>query len=463
MASAPDMIRKLAIRHVAYPMAEAIKRWPLRRYLRELHESQWWTPDELRELQDRRLAALVEHAYSTVPFYRDLFDQHGLKPEDVRTVDDLSKLPILTKDTIRAAFPERMTSTAFDANKLVTMSSSGSTGEPFKYYISQDEKARKWAGLFRFWTWCGWEIGDRYALLVAFPLKAFKGSGVLSSLESRFSGVLSIPAFELYKHNAREYVEKLVGFSPSMVRGYASSLHHLAEVMRERGETLHLNAVCSTGETLFDSQRDVIEKAFQTKVYNGYGGEGMEIAGECDHGGMHINAESLILEVVDPDGNRCPPGTLGQVVLTDLNHYSMPFIRYNIQDVASVSEGVCPCGRGLPLIENLSGRLTDVGITPSGKAILAHHFTGLFMKVPQAADSFQVVQERPDLFIISIVPGSGFDEVRESILTQIQEHVGPDVTVDLRVVESIPTTAAGKRRFFISKCGLRAAGINEEQ
>ena len=416
-----DALRGLAIRHIGFPLAETVKHWPLRRYLNDLQESQWLSPAQIRDVQNQKLVRLMEHAYATVPFYRDTLDQRGLKPKDIQGVDDLPKLPILTKNAIRAAFPDRMVSSSFDQNALVLMSSSGSTGEPFKYYLSQDEKARKWAGLFRFWTWAGWELGDRYATLGGFPLQAFKGKSIMSALEGRFSGVLSIPAFNLYDHNAREHVDKLVAFKPCMLRGYASSLHHLATILEKRGEQIELNAVCSTGETLFDFQRELVEQVFQTKVYDGYGGEGMEVAGECDRGKLHINDESLIVEIVDPEGNRCAPGTPGQIVLTDLNRISMPFIRYNIQDIASVSDEQCSCGRGLTVMDDLSGRLTDVGITPSGKVIVVHFFTGLFMKLAPKVESFLVVQEQPDTLVVSIVPGQGFEEVRDTIRERIQE------------------------------------------
>ncbi|MCE5198300.1 MAG: hypothetical protein ABFD54_11665 [Armatimonadota bacterium] len=454
------MLSKFVIKHIAYPVAEHLKNWPLRKYLEELNESQWLTAEQIRELQNNKLANLIQHSYETVPFYRQLMDERGLEPQDIRTIDDLVKLPILTKNAIRAAFPEKMLSSKYDANKLVIMSSSGSTGEPFKYYMSQDEKARKWAGLFRFWTWSGWDIGDRYATMLGSPLRAFKNSRLGAFIEDRFSGVMSIPAFELYNNNAHACVDRLLEFNPVMLRGYASSLYYVAQIIIKRGLDVRLKAICSTGETLFDFQRESIESAFHCKVFNGYGGEGMEIANECEHSGFHVNAESVIAEVVDANGNRCAPGVLGQLVLTDLNHYSMPFIRYNIQDMASVSQEACLCGRGLPMLSNLSGRLTDVGITPSGKVIVVHFFTGMFMKLAPAVTGFQVIQERPNLFSISVVPGSGFNTVKDEVLQKTLEYVGPDVKVEMNIVKSIPVTAAGKRRLFISTCGLKAAGLS---
>ncbi len=450
------------VKKIGLPMAERLRGMYVGRYLKELLRTQWLSLDEIRSIQDAKLTKLIDHAYRTVPFYREVMDKCGLVPDDITCVDDLPKLPILTKDIIRANYPDKMISTVFDASKLVVMTSSGSTGEPFRYVLSDDEKAIKWAGLYRFWKWAGYEMGDRIVNLTAFPPKAFKHNKLIGFLESRFSGMLGLPAFDLYDKNASEYVEKIAAFKPNTLRGYASTLYYLAEIMSGKGVSLKLNSVCTTGETLFEFQRELMESVYGCKVYDGYGGEGMETAGQCGHDpGYHINAENIILETVGPDGAVCGPGVEGQVVLTDLNRYAMPFIRYNIQDVAVKSDRICSCGRGLPMLEKVSGRLSDIGITPSGKPIYVHFFTLMFSKITPEVVSFQIVQERPDVMVVAIVPGKGFDAVRGDILSKIQAYVGDDVTLKLELVDEIPTTLGGKRRYLISKCGIQPAAMSE--
>jgi phenylacetate-CoA ligase len=447
------------VKRIGLPIAEQLRGMHVSKYLGELLRTQWLSSDELRHLQNAKLARLIDHAYRTVPLYREIMDRGGLCPADITCVEDLPKLPILTKEIIRANYPDKTISSAFDASKLIVMTSSGSTGEPFRYSITNDEKAVKWAGLYRFWNWAGYEMGDRIVNLTAFPPRAFKGSKVIGFLESRFSGILGLPANELYKDNADEFVAKIAAFRPKTIRGYASSLYYLAEAMSEKGVKMDVNSVCTTGETLFDFQRELMESFYGCRVYDGYGGEGMEIAGQCgEDPGYHISAESVILETVGPDGKVCEPGVEGQVVLTDLNHYSMPFIRYNIQDMAVRSDRVCSCGRGLPMLDKLSGRLTDIGVSPSGKSIHVHFFTALFMRIAPRVTSFQIVQERPDLIVVTVVPGEGFDQAREEIVSTTQGYVGADVQVELVIVDEIPPTSGGKRRLFISKCGIRAAG-----
>ena len=451
------MIREVIVRHIGFPVAEKLKGWPVSKYLRELERSQWLSPEEITKLQNEKLAEITRYAYDTVPFYKRLFNDRGMKPSDVQTIDDLPRLPILTKEDMRKNLDD-LVSSDYKKSELVEASSSGSTGEPFQYYISEDEKARKWAGLYMLWNWAGFKMGDRHINFVAGPHRAFKSSRPLLWLESKLSGMRTISALELYEGNADEFLKEFARFKPKMIRGYASSLYYLAQSVKRHVIPLTAKAVCTTGETLFEFQRELIESVFKSKVYDGYGGEGMVIAGQCGcSSGYHINAADVILEIVDSSGRRCPPGVQGQVVLTDLNRHSMPFIRYNVQDVATFSDAICSCGRGFPMLSSIAGRLTDIGVTPSGKSIVVHFFTGMFMKMAPHVNGFQVVQEQPGLFVLNIVPGIEFETVRQEILDKTCAYVGSDVDVQIQVVDHIPATTAGKRRLFISKCGIPAA------
>jgi len=453
-------LEKALIRRVLVPVAERIKRWPVRRYLRQLQESEWWSRDQLRELQEQKLRTMIRHAYDTAPFYRQLMDARKLQPDDIRTTDDLRKLPIVTKELIRASFPDGIVSSLYNIGDLIQLASSGSTGEPFKLVVSQDEQARRWATQFRNWAWGGYNLGERYINIGGFPHRAFKHRPLLRKIEERISFMTFLSAFELHAGNAEEYISRVTAFRPRMIYGYSSSLYYLAQVMQERGASLRLKCISTTGETLFPFQREPMESFYGCKVYDSYGGETMVVANQCGHGNTyHVNAESVIVEVVDADGNRCPPGVAGQVVLTDLNHFSMPFIRYNIQDVAVLSDRKCECGRQLPVMERIEGRLTDIGITPSGKSLVVHFFTGLFESYPVEVDSFQAVQESADHLVLTIVPGKGLDQVEGQILRRTQEYVGQDVRVEIRRQDSIPLGPGGKRRLFVSRSGMKAAGL----
>lgn len=438
------------LERVAMPAVGWALGMPVARYWRELEESQWWSPEELRALQWRKLKRLLEHAYRRVPYYRRRMDEAGVTPDDIQTWEDLPRVPISTKEDLRAAFPHGTVAAGVDRRRLLISASSGSTGEPFRYYLTRDEKARRWALVFRYWAWAGLRPGVPYANLTRSVPGAFHHAGWLARLEQCLVRVLELPALDFSEENAGEYLARVRRFRPQVMRGYASSLYYLATYLRERGETLPLRAVLTLGETLYPHQREAIGQAFACPVYDAYGAEAMEVAAQCGHhAGYHINAESILVEVVDTEGNPLPPGERGQLVLTNLENYAMPFVRYNIQDVGVLSEERCPCGRGLPLLRAVEGRLSDLIITAAGK-ILASPFFGMLMMHAEV-EQYQFVQERSDRIVLRLVPNARCSAEEEArILKEVQRYVGLGVEVVVERVEEIPLTRGGKRRWFIS-------------
>lgn len=440
------------LERVVVPVVGRIQGIPVDRYWRQLEESQWWSPEEIRALQWRKLKRLLDHAYERVPYYRRRMDEAGVTPADIQTWEDVARLPISTKEDVRAAFPHDTVARGADTKKLILYASSGSTGEPFRYYISREEKARRWAIVFRYWSWAGLLPGIPYANLTGEAPGAFKRNRRLKGVEHWGMRVLELPAFGLYEGNVAHYVDRIRRFRPRLMRGYASTMYYLARYLKGAGESLPLQAVLTMGETLYPHQRALIEETFGCPVYDVYGGEAMEAAAQCGHHrGYHINAESILVEVVGQEGQPLPPGERGQLVLTNLDNYAMPFIRYNIQDVGTLSQEMCPCGRGLPLLESVEGRLTDIFVTPSGKILVVHFFTLLLMRA-EGVEQYQVVQERPERIVLRLVPNERYTrQEEESLLSRIRQYVGPDVEVVTELVDSIPLTRTGKRRFFISQ------------
>lgn len=438
------------LQRLALPVAERIQRMPVQRYLSHLERSQWLPPEEIRALQERKLQALLRHAYDRTPFYRQVFDQVNVRPEDVHSLDDLHRLPIITKDQVRASFPDGIIADNVERDRLIPYSSSGSTGEPFQFVMTRGEKAQRWADLFRFWRWTGWDFGVPYAIVERGAHLAFKSNPLASWVERNLTRVLHLPAFEVLEGNLDAYVKRVRHFSPRIIRGYSASVAQLAEHLAAQNEFFPLRAALTTGETLLPEQRAVIAERFQCPVFDGYGGEGMEIAFECErHSGWHINAEGLIVEIVDDGGHPLPPGELGQVVLTNLNNHAMPFIRYNIQDLAALGDESCACERGLPLLSRLEGRLVDVLTAPNGRRLVVQFFTRLFRAV-EGVNQFQIVQKGDDLLMVKVLPTEAFgSEQRDFIEREVRTYIDDSMTVQLELVERIPSTTAGKRRLLI--------------
>jgi phenylacetate-CoA ligase len=426
---------------VVIPTLDAVSGTQLAGCLRSLEESQWYSAEELRALQDEKLRAVVVHAYETVPFYRELMDQRKLTPQDIRTTDDLPKLPVVTKRMMKDITPEKTVSSRYDVRRLVPRKTSGSTGEPFRFYVSKQEKIMKRAALARFWRWGGWDFGVRYVHLFSNPSSMFRRDGFLRSAE----GFLMGRKFLCVKSLVPEHLDEIAAFGPKILFGYASGVVCLANFALDRGFKLDLKGILTTSENLTPHYRNRIEKAFSVKVLDEYGGEDMSFMAQCEHADLyHGNAETTVVELLK-DGERVPAGESGEVVVTDLTRRAMPFIRYAMDDVAVGSTRRCPCGRGLPTYERIEGRNLDVLVASSGRKIpttivsYALDFSELKF--------YQAVQTQPDVLVVRIVPDKGFNsQTMDKLQENLKKWVGPEFQFQVEVVDDIQRTAAGKCR-----------------
>lgn len=442
------------LRSLALPAGAAIAGYgDVLPYLRQLETSQWWSWEQLRELQNQKLRRLIAHVYANVPFYRQLMDERGLRPDDIRTTDDLPLLPIIDKSTINRGYQQALRDHSIPQKQLIYAASSGSTAERLHYWTTKSQKAKKWAGLFRWWEMAGYRFGDRYTTFTMAGNRGLRGIPLLDKLEWAMLRHRWLPAQNLAEDVLASHARQLALDRPSMLRSYASTLYYLAAYMNREGSNVPVPVVMSTGEMLTGHMRETIEHAFRPgRVFDEYGGDGMQIACECEqHRGLHINAESYVIEIVR-EGRRVPDGELGEVVLTNLEATAVPFLRYNIRDVASLDPSPCACGRGLPRLGHLEGRLTDLFLTADGHWLSAHQFTGFFARSLPSVRAFQVVQRQVDDILVRLVVDESFGEAERRLIDEtFRSFMGPDIRCTLELVDAIPTTPAGKRRFFISE------------
>ena len=420
-------------------------------YLAALEASQWHSPQQLRDLQNAKLRRLIAHVYQHVPFYRQVMDERHLRPSDIQTTDDLVKLPVVDKYVLTNNYPDFMRDQSIARDDLIPVTSSGSTGERLLYWTTKSQKAKKWAGLFRFWQMAGYRFGKRYATFTVSSNRGLRGNPLLSKLEWQMLRHLWLPMIQITDERLLDYARRIQAFKPVMLRSYASTVYFLARYMVENHINIFVPAIITTGETLSAPMRATIEQAFAPgKVFNEYGADGMQIAGECDaHTGLHLNAETIFTEVLR-DGQRVPDGEMGELVFTNLEATATPFIRYNVQDVGVLSHEPCSCGRGLPRLTHLEGRLTDMFATHDGRWLSVHHFTGFFGHQP-SVEAFQVIQHSVDEVEIKLVARPEFDEsVHQAILDTFADYLGERIHLTLTFVDEIETTPSGKRRFFIS-------------
>ena len=430
-------------RHLVQPLVALKRRSRHLDDLRRLERSQYDSPAEVRATQLTMLRATLRHAYDTVPYYRAAWDAAGVRPDDVATLDDLARLPVLTKADIRA-HNDALVSTAFDRSTLRVKTTSGSTGVPLKIYL--DERGAQWktAATLRADEWSGWRRGQRVAKVWGNP--EYRHNGLRGRLVNAVvDRAIYLDTIQLNDDRIREFVTALRRHRPSLVFGHAHSLYLVACRLRAMGvDDIRPDGVISTAMPLHSWQRTVIEQVFGTPATNRYGCEEVSlIACECErHAGLHVAAESVFTEV-EPDG---------RLLVTDLSNFAMPLIRYRIGDVVTTSPTPCPCGRGLPLLATVEGRDADYVLTPAGNLISGISLTENFAtKVPGTAQ-LQIVQETRTRLLLRLVKDEHFTEAsHRKIASLVLELFGPTMTVETEFVDAIAQEPSGKYRFCVSK------------
>ncbi|MBI1857760.1 MAG: phenylacetate--CoA ligase family protein, partial [Candidatus Melainabacteria bacterium] len=326
-----------------------------------LEKSQWFSLEEFIAYQENRLQEIINHAYEHVPYYRDLFDKLKLKPSEIRVLDDLKKLPLLTKKDLRNNFNELQAKDMKEFNpKLIY--TSGTSGDRLGFFVDKPSNILEFSYYWRHWSWAGYHLGDRFAeFSSSFFMK--QKDEISNSLFyfSKFSNRLLLNSLSISKDNVEPYVNILKKYKPSFLKGLPSVLFYFSKFLKEKAILdLKFKAIFSQGEILLDSHKKFIENVFNCKVYNSYGHMERTVAiCECPYGGMHINPEYGVFETVDNVSSS--EGYTGKVIGTSLHNFSMPLIRYEVGDYIEVEKGArCPCGREMSLVSKIHGRKEDV-------------------------------------------------------------------------------------------------------
>jgi phenylacetate-CoA ligase len=432
---------------------------PLGRYLAELEQTQWWPWEDIQSLQMRKLESLLQHAHKKVPFYRRRFAEADLLTENIQGPDDLARLPILTKRDIQNHRHE-MLAEGTDQRSLIENHTGGSTGHPLTFYQDQNYRAWKDADLLRNYRMAGYKLGMRWAFLWGSDYDAHQHNGWLGYLKDRFIyNLLWINTFDLSVPTLTKQAEQLVRFKPQILVAYVSSATLLARLVKEQEfEDIRPQAIQTSAEILTTDDRELLEATFNCPVFNRYGcREVSNIAHECEaHNGLHILAENNLVEIIKENGQPGKPGEEGHIVVTNLNNFAMPFIRYDTEDIGVYSDQACSCGRGLPLLAAVKGRTADVFTSPSGKLLHGEFFTHLFYKT-SGVYQFQVLQETLENLVVRIVSTTNFN--RDSTLSFLEEaihrHGDPAFRVRFELCEQIPPSPSGKYKFTSSKVPLK--------
>ena len=416
--------------------------------LRQIQPNLRLSPEQSRAQQMEKLSRLLEHAERRVPYYRETFRALGITSRDIRSVEDLAQLPVLTKDIVRERGRELVREDV-SLESLSEHHSGGSTGVPLTFWRDADYMDVSTAGSYRNLTQAGWRPGE----MVAFFWGWNDALGRMSpwEFEARqwLRRMYQFDPFRSGPADMDRWARRWRTLRPAVALGYASSIARFAEHLERTGQRVApLKGVFTTAEKLYPPQREVIERVFGGKVYDCYGSsEVQNIAAECSHGRMHVNADYVVLETQE---GEAAPGEPAPFLVTSLWNYAMPFIRYRNEDRGGLVDGSCECGSGFPLMDLRVARTSDSFVLPGGRVVHGEYFTHL-MYGSSGIDSFQFHQVSEKEIILYVVPAPGGAGERErelrGVVAQVEALAPGDLSVTVREVDSIARSNAGKHRF----------------
>ena len=446
------MYSKIISKHI-FPAWTRLKYPRLDKYYKHFEQTQWWSRENLRAYQTEKLRKLIKHAYNNVQYYRELFRHEKLTPSDIKKIDDLNKIPITKKSTMKKNYSskEAFATNYRDFSPTVSRSS-GSTGSPMALIRGQNAAVISEALMWRFYDWMKVERSDSEIMLWGRPFV----SNWIQTRRKHFSRFLrGVTEFNSYGWARDDYISCLrwiKRIQPKIIRGYAAVVYILAKTAKEEGyKDIYPEAVTTTAQTLLGPQREVIEHQFNTKVFDQYGGsESLIAACECEqHYGYHVIDEHIILELVENDG--LPPG-VKKIVITDLDNYAQPFIRYENGDLGEpLDNWQCQCGRGLSMLKSIKGRTQDIILTEDDRYFTLEPFTGILLNI-NGVDHFQIIQDSKRSITMKIVKNNSFlEKDLKFIKDNLDLLLDNSLNYSIEFVGTIPISESGKNKILISK------------
>lgn len=408
-------------------------------YFLSIKQSECKPLSQLKSNQFKSLVQTLQFASQHIPFYQERFESQNLTIQNIKTWEDFEQLPLTSKADVRNRNVTDFLPLHFKAKGAWKSQTTGSSGIPITIYRNPETDALAKALMQYGFYQIGVRPYHRFAQLMAFLSEKPNPPGFLAKLGlRRFFGIN-------LRLTDEEIVKQLDQIKPHVIYSFPSVLLRLSEYMEQTHHLARPRFLISQGEVLPEIWRKKIEAVFKVPLYHTYGStEFPRIGFECrNKNGYHLIPQAAVVEVVDEKGCSLPPGQEGEIVLTHLNNYLMPLIRYRIGDWGVLSTRVCPCGMTYPLLEQVVGRMDDYLILPSGQKVSARSVTHMqFDGILQ----YKIVQKSPSLIEVLVIPSSAYGEETKRQIKNILKSGCLNEQIDIEVipVESLPTNRSGK-------------------
>jgi phenylacetate-CoA ligase len=417
---------------------------------KELLRNEKMDSSELGNLQLERLKEIITHAFKNVPFYKKLFNNIGFKPQELQSIEDLDRLPILDKETVRKQLGEFVASN-INRHFLVQGSTSGSTGSPLSLFMDRNLIQSEHAFVWRQFRWAGCPRPGKMALFRADMIVHGDQKKPPYWRYDAFSKELWFSSYHLSEDTSPVYLNRLQTLDPNLIYSLPSTIFQLAKFIETLGLRLSLpslRGIVTSSETLYEYQKILIERIFGVNVFDWYGCfERVIFIGTCEYGSHHLFPDYGVTEFVPVAEFE---GTLYyELVGTGFCNWVTPLIRYRTGDIVTLTESPCQCGRRFPRVGSIIGHLADLIITPDGRVMGS---IDIIFKNIQHIKLAQIVQESLDQFKVLIIPDKNYDISDErKIIQNAHTLLGRAMKIDVNCVEHIPRLPNGKFKVVVSK------------
>ncbi len=443
-------------------------------HYRNLLQSQWYSQDHIQAIQLKKLKNVIAYTHRHVPFYSQRFKEIGLNPGDIKSLEDIKLIPPLGRQDLIDHYQDLVdnrrrsslvVSEKFSRppgaplpmaflrkNRLVYNRSSGSTGAPTKFFEDGSVSALNWAQEMRIKSWYGVQPGAKEARMMG-SVSFYKSHTKTNWIRKHLWHQLRLPGIDPEDHDFQRAYEELLKFQPQVLFGITHALVGLARYLEKNELSLfgyRPRLVITWATAIFDHEEHLLERIFQCPVSSIYSGREVgHISAKCPNGKFHINQENLLVESIKEEDPE-----VGEIIVTTLNEFVMPFIRYRMGDIGQLEHTACQCGRSLKVMSRLKGRSVEEFVTKDGRHIFPDFWCVMFMseKIPQAVNRFQIIYKKNKDVHVRIEKGYKFsEETEEYIFSEMEKKFSPETHWAIEYVPLIKPQISGKYQIVINE------------